>query len=179
MKTCFGFMFWGLLLVVLDFNVDHFDSAAGRVGIRIGGRLGPAGWRVLTGNFITATSLNWLLVGGSVIGPFVSGDVGTIVGVFMAVLNCAMMWTLLGGIMDIAIGRHRLDLAERAAHRRSVYVAVMAVSMVLGLIVHGSGGAIGLLALILVMAGLTVMFLILHLIYRDGRNLVRSFTSSG
>jgi hypothetical protein len=168
MKTCFGFMFWGIVLVALDFKFKDFDFVRDFVG-GLGFALvaiGTGGLATMTGNFVAACSLGWLLVLASVAGGYLVGDAEKAFDVLMSVANCAMMWTTLAGLEDIATGRNRVDLAKRAAPLRWAYVALTAVSLVLGVTVQGSGPAVWLLTAIVVAAALVVMVLILHVVYR-------------
>jgi hypothetical protein len=175
MKTCFGFMFWGLLLVALDFKFKDFDPLPDSVG-GLGYALvaiGTGGLAPMTGNLVAACALGWLLVIVYIVASFFTGDAERLFDVLIAVLNGAMMWTMLGGVSDVARGRNRLDLAERAAPLRSAYVALVAISLVLSLTVEGSSGAVRWLTAILVVAALVVMGLIVHLIYRAWAELSR------
>ncbi len=168
MKTCFGFMFWGALLVALDFKFKDFDPLPDSVG-GLGYALvaiGTGGLAPMTGNLVAACAVGWLLVIIYIVAPYFAGDAERLFEVLVPVLNGAMMWTTLSGVGDVARGRHRLDLAERAVPLRSAYVALVAISLVLSLTVDGSGGAVPWLTAALVLAALVVMGLILHLLYR-------------
>jgi hypothetical protein len=81
------------------------------------------------------------------------------------VVNCAMIWQLLGGIGEFALSRQRQDLAERAGNRRVAYVAIMTGTSLLAFAMQGSRNA-GPLATILVIAMLILIVMILHLIHR-------------
>ena len=173
MKTCFGFMFWGLVLVALKISCNPFDVLPHGVG-GLGYALvavGTGGLASATGNFIAATSLSWLLVVASMVGMFVPSELQAVFGLVVTVLNCAMIWSLLGGIIDIATGRHRTDLAERAAHRRLIYVVLIAISTLVGVLAQAVGKVAALLALPLLASVLVVMVMILHLIHRVRKEL--------
>jgi hypothetical protein len=175
MRTCFGFMFWGALLVALDFKFKGFDPLPNSVG-GLGCALvaiGTGGLAPMSGNLVAATAIGWLLVVVYIAAPFVPGDSGRLFDVLIAVLNGAMIWTMLAGVGDIAAGRNRPDFAARAVPLRSAYAALVAVALVLGLTVEGSSAAIWWLTAILVIATLAVMGPILHLLYRVWRECCR------
>ena len=168
MKTCFGFMFWGVVLLALDFKFKDFDFVPDFVG-GLGYALvaiGTGGLATMTWNFVVACTLGWLLVLGCVAGAYLVGDAEKAFDVLMTVANFAMMWTTLAGVSDIATGRNRLDLAKRAVLLRWAYAALTAASLVLGVTVQGTGPAVWLLTAVVVAAALVVLVLILHVLYR-------------
>src|SRR5262245_25391822 len=141
MKTCFGFMFWGIVLVALAFEFKNFDVMPDFVG-GLGYALvaiGTGGLATMTANFFAACALGWLLVLACVAGAYLVGDAEKAFDVLISVANCAMMWTTLGGISDIATGRNRPELAKRAAPLRWGYAALTAATLVLGVTVQGTG----------------------------------------
>ena len=174
MKTCFGFMFWGVLLVALDFKFKDFDfvpDAVGGLGFALVA-IGAGGLAPMSGNLVAATALGWLLVVICIFGSYFTGEAERLYDVLIAVLSGGMMWTTLAGVGDISRGRNRPQLAERAAPLRTAYVSLVVVSLVLGLTAVGSEGVMRLLTIIVVVAALIVMGLILHLLYRAWREFV-------
>ncbi len=99
------------------------------------------------------------------VGFAVRGEIALTYGLITTIVNCAMMWQLLGGIGEFARSRQRHDLAERAAHRRLAYVVIMIGSTLIGFAMSGSRNA-GPLVIILVGSMLILMVMILHLIHR-------------
>jgi hypothetical protein len=160
-----GQVFWGLLLVIVDININHFDVLPDFIGYVLVA-LGLGGLTGLSRQFATARTCAWVLVPVDIVGLLTPGQPALIVGLVNLVLNCVMMWYLLGGIMDYAAAQNRPDLAERASTRRVAYVAVMCVAAALGFIARGAPGAAGPLVLAIVVCGLVLVTMILHLIYR-------------
>jgi hypothetical protein len=168
MKTCFGFMFCGVALLALDFKFKEFDLAPNFV-TGLGYALvaiGTGGLATMTWNFVIACTLGWLLVLGCVVGAYLVGEAEKAFAILMSVANCAMMWTTLAGVSDIATGRNRVDVAKRAKPLRWAYAGLIAASLVLGVTVQGTGPAVWLLTAIVVAAALVVMVFILHVLYR-------------
>jgi hypothetical protein len=172
MRTCFGFIFWGALLIGLDFKLPEFDVVPNFVG-GLGCALlaiGTGGLAPMTGNFIAACTLGWLLFFAIVGRPYLSSDAQLPFGVLMAVLNCAMMWTTLGGVRDIAVGRSRPHVAELATPLQWAYVAVVASSWMVSEFVMPTNTA-RVLTVVIVGAVLAVMVMILLLLYRAWKQL--------
>jgi hypothetical protein len=164
MNSYFGSIFWGLLLVFLDLSINGFDLLPDVIGYVLVG-YGAGGLTNQHVAFRTAASLSWLLAVGSVIAFFISERSATqFFGWLMTGFQCALIWTLMGGVMAIASERNRLDLAERAASRRVAYVA-LTVTMVFLSVLPG-GGLLAPLAIVLLIATLVVFVMILHLVYR-------------
>lgn len=168
MSVYFAYIFWGLLLVFFDFNFNGFDVLPDGIGFALIG-FGAAGLATRSPHFLTASSLCWLLVVAWVIEFFVSGVAGRMFGVLATLLNLAMHWTLLGGVIDVAVAHTRPDLATRAAHRRLAYVVIGVLSLTVSLLFEGSHSL--LLVLLVVVPAIVVAIMIMHLIYRVGHEL--------
>jgi hypothetical protein len=164
MATHFSKLFWGLLLVILDFSINGFDVLADGVGYLLVAA-GCRGLSSLSNRFVTARTLCFVLAVLWLIGLAVRGDIAAAHGLVTMVVNCAMIWQLLGGIGEFALSRQRQDLAERAGNRRVAYVAIMTGTSLLAFAMQGSRNA-GPLATILVIAMLILIVMILHLIHR-------------
>lgn len=164
MATHFSQIFWGLLLVILDFSINGFDLLLDGVGYLIVAA-GCHGLASVSLGFVTARALCFVLVVLWLIGFAVRGDFAWAYGLAATLVNCAMIWQLLGGIGEFALARQRPDLAERAHNRRVAYVAIMVGTSLLTLAMQGSAGAVPLVILILV-AMLVVLVMILHLVHR-------------
>jgi len=91
-----------------------------------------------------------------------SGDVRQVLSYVSLVVDCAMMWNLLGGVMVYAEAHARPDLAASASFRRGLYVVFMAVVMIVGHTQPGAGNSD--LAILLILIMLVLVFMILHLI---------------
>ena len=165
MKTYFGYMFWGLLLVILHICINGFDLLPDGLGYVLVAT-GCSGLTSLSPRFSTAKALCWALAILWVVGFAVRGDAGVIYGVATMVINCIMMWMLLGGIIEFARARNRIDLANSASNRRVAYVVLAVAAALLGVVARGSRDFAIPLVLIIVVSMLAVVVMILHLIYR-------------
>jgi hypothetical protein len=164
MRIHFSQIFWGLLLVILNLSINGFDLLVDGVGYLLAAA-GCGGLATLSPRFATARALCFVLAALWLVGFAVPGPFATIYGVAITVVNCMMIWQLLGGIREFALERQRLDLAQRAETRRAVYLVIVLVTSLLALVLSGSRG-MGPLVVILVVSVLVVMAMILHLIYR-------------
>ena len=102
----FGQVFWGLLLVILDISLNRFDVLPdflgyGLVAVGAGGLIG------LSPQFATARTCAWVLVAIAIAELLVHPGLMAGIAVVHLVLNCVMMWSLLGGIMDYAAAKNR------------------------------------------------------------------------
>ena len=159
-------IFWGLILVIVDVTIGGFDVLPDFIGYTLMA-VGAGGLRNISSKFGVAGALSWLLLVLSVIGWIAStdrasGDLQTALSYITMVVDCIMIWNLLGGVMVYAEARARPDLAASASARRVLYVVVMGVVLVVGHTVmdQGSSG----LAVVLVLIMLIVVFMVLHLI---------------
>ncbi len=172
MATCLGLAFWGLLLVILDININQFDLLPDFVGYVLVG-LGAGGLGGVSPQFLTARNLCWLLVPMSLLGLVVGGSLGVLLGLVSIALNAIMMWFLLGGIMDVAASFGLPNLVEKASTRRKVYAVLMGAAICLIVVAQAHTGlaALGVIAVVIPMLILLVM--ILHLVW-EVRNAVSS-----
>ena len=165
MTTYISYIFWGLLIVILDFTINQFDLLPDFIGYILVS-IGSNGLIVASGRFTIARNSCWALVALSLIELIVERELGVILGIIHMIVNCTMMWFLLGGFMDIAISYNRQDLAEKASTRRTVYVILMCVASLLGFIAHETRDAAVLIVIVIVVAMLILVVMILHLIYQ-------------
>jgi hypothetical protein len=166
MKTCFSYVFWGLVFVCFDLSINGFDVLPDGLGYVLAA-IGCGGLISLSYRFSIARSLCWLLALLWLVGfSSMSRDAATIFGVVTTVVRCVMLWMLLGGILEFAVSQNRLDLAIRASNRRLAYVALTIFITAAGLIAHELRDIAGPLIVVTVVAILAVMVMILHLIYR-------------
>ncbi len=163
--TRFGQVFWGLFLVILDVSINHFDLLPDFIGYILV-LVGLGGLTSLSGQFATAQTYAWVLVPLVFLALLPLGELGWILGLASLGLNCAMMWFLLGGIMDYATARNRPDLAEHASTRRMAYVSLICVVTFLGFAAQGLGVPAVTLAVIIAVCLVVLLVMILHLIYR-------------
>jgi hypothetical protein len=165
MRTDFGYVFWGLILTVLDFKINQFDLLPDFIGYALVA-FGAAGLSKLSPEFLTACGLSVMLAMCDLISLVIPTDLDWF-GIVVTLLSAMMMWMLLGGVRAIALQRERHDLAARAEKLRLWYVGLMLLSMALTLIVRETrGDGTFFIVVALVVAALTVMILILLLIYR-------------
>lgn len=164
MATQFSKLFWGLLVIILDFSINGFDLLPDGLGYLVVAA-GCRGLLSLSSRFATARTLCFVLALLWLIGFVIPPDIAMVYRLVRMVVNCAMIWQLLGGIREFAHSRQRQDLAERAVNRRVAYVVIMAGTSLLGFAMQGSRNA-SPLVVILVIAMLTLIVMILHLIHR-------------
>ena len=164
MRTHFSQLFWGLLLVILDFTINGFDLLPDGLGYLVVAA-GCGGLSALSPRFSTARSLCFVLAVLWLVGFAIHGDIATLYGFATTLVNCAFIWQLLGGIGEFAMDRGRSDLAGRAHNRRLAYVAIMIGTTLLAFMMNGSRDA-GPLVVVLVVSMLILMVMILHLIHR-------------
>ncbi len=163
--TSLGRVFWGLLLVILDIRLNHLDLLPDFIGYILVA-VGLGGLTGLSDRFEAARTCAWVLVPISVAALVPWGELGLILGLIPLGLNCAMMWFLLGGIMDYTAAQGRPDLAERASNRRVAYVFLMCFVTFLALIARGVRAPVVLLGTMTIICLVALLVMILHLIYR-------------
>lgn len=164
MAIHFSQIFWGLVLVILDLSINGFDLLADGVGYLIVAA-GCRGLSQFSPKFATAGTLCFVLGALWLLGFAVHGDLAIPFGLVTTVVDCAMIWQLLGGIGEFSLSRQRQDLADRASNRRVAYVVIVVSSSLLGSAMQGSQNA-DPLAIILVIGMLILLVMILHLIHR-------------
>jgi len=164
MRGHFSQLFWGLLLVILDFSINGFDLFPDIVGYLLVAA-GCSGLADMSHRFSTARAMAFALAILWLIGFAIHGEFRIFYGISRTLANCAFMWQLLGGIADFATTRGRMDLAKLAYNRRVAYVAIVLGSTCFAFALNGSRNA-GPLILVVVVATLVLMVLILHLIHR-------------
>ncbi|QDV21638.1 hypothetical protein Pan153_63280 [Gimesia panareensis] len=164
MGTHFSQLFWGLLIVLLDFSINGFDLLPDGVGYLIMAA-GCYGLASLSPRFLTAQTLCLVLAVLWLIHFAIDGTAAVFFKFLMQVVNCVMIWQLLGGIREFALSKTRQDLARRAENRRLAYVALLAVSTILAIGIQDSP-EIAPVAIVPVIALLVLIVMILHLIHR-------------
>jgi hypothetical protein len=165
MRAQFGYVFWGLIFVLLHFKINGFDLLPDIIGFGLIA-IGASNLAVLSQQFRLASSLSIVLAILWAIGLAISGDAGILFGVLVTILNCAMMWSLLGGIIDFTTSRDRRDLAELAQKYRVFYVGFMAGMYILVIVARGSGALGGLIAIAAIVVMITLLVLIMRLVHR-------------
>ena len=162
-----SYIFWGLLVVILDFKINQIDILPDFVGY-IFVSIGAGGLVGASKQFSPAQKSCWALLILALLELFVRGDWATILGMIHLAVHCIMIWFLLGGFMDLANLYGRPDLAEKASHRRTVYIALMCVATVISLLAPGNLDADGIVIVVIavVVTGLVLVVMILHLIHQ-------------
>jgi len=156
-------IFWGLLLVVLDFSINQIDILPDLIGYILIA-LGCRGLSKVAPRFLIAANLAWLMALLAAASYVIRGNLPGFSIVYTAI-DCSMMWFLLGGVIDLANFRKRPDLSQRASSRRIAYVAIVGLSTLLGLMAESSRD-FGEVLIALVVGMIVVLCLILHLIHR-------------
>ena len=160
-----GQLFWGLLFVILDVRVNGIDllpDFLGYITVAIGAR----GLIEASDRFRMAANLSWILAILSLPNVFVPRNTWPMLGLVNIVFDCTMMWFLLGGLIDLALARGRLDLAEQAHNRRVAYLTLTCIVAIASFALRGTH-SVGALPVLLAAVGIVIMAaMILHLVYR-------------
>jgi hypothetical protein len=166
MSSCFGKVFWGLLLVVLNLKIEGIDLLPDFIGYILVA-VGCRGLENASPCFSKACLLSGVLAVLSLIGFILVDGAAIAYGIVVLVVDSAMMWFLLGGVMELAEARVRMDLFVRASNRRNAYVVMMSLYTISWFIVHSWGSeAAGGMAIALIFCILPLMVMILHLIHK-------------
>jgi|SRR5436190_19890961 len=159
-----GQIFWGLVLIAVDVRVRTFDILPDFVGYILVA-LGAAGLVSSSRHFNLARFFSWVLVPVSIAGFFFHGYFGMTLRIAQIALDGAMMWFLLGGLMEIAQGRQRADLVSRAVLCRIAYICLMCVVGLIAIIGRGLPNVAGALGTVTFLVMLCLVAVILHLLY--------------
>ncbi len=159
----FNQIFWGLILVILDLEINGFDVLPDVVGYILVA-IGSGGLKDISPKFRLAGALSWSLLFLSLLGFVVASNFATALHFVHLAVNCTMMWNLLGGVMAFCDAHGRQDLTELASRRRVMYVILIVSVRLVAYGVGNSGGTA--LAVILVISLLVLVFMIIHLIRR-------------
>ena len=124
MRKSFSQIFWGLLIVVLDFSIGGFDlliDGVGHILVAVG-----CGCLVQhSSRFKVAQTLAFVLTGLWLVGFAVSGDASRPFGLIRVVLDTLMIWYMFGGISELATNQELPELAQSAQRRRVAYALVI------------------------------------------------------
>jgi hypothetical protein len=164
-------IFWGLFLVIVDLKINHIDILPDFVGY-IFIALGCGGLTEVSRKFATAQTASWILAALAVLKYVpMDRDITAVLSFVRLVADCAMMWFLLGGVMELAAHNERLDLFNRAASCRSSYVFLICLTTIVEYAPWPGElkSSIGIAALVFM---LVILFLILHLFHRITREMV-------
>ena len=165
MRHAFGYIFWGMVVLLIHFNFDGIPILPSGLGYLLIA-VGASKLADQSGKVCPACGLSVLLAVMWLVGLIISRDLEVPYYLVSGLLNVAMYWCLLGGIIDIALTHNRADLAQRAINRRIAYAIVMAIGMLMTLAAANSLGVDGSIVLVAVIAGLVVAVMIIHLVYR-------------
>lgn len=167
MPTKIGFIFWGLILVLLDLNINQFDILPDFIGYILVA-IGCHGLISASRQFATARNASWVLVLWTLVDLILPGGIKEVLTVIASIINCIMMWFLMGGFMDISHSINRPDFADKASIRRLFYVFLSLAGSVLTFcaILMRSIAASALILLFIGIPGIVVYIMILYLIYQ-------------
>jgi hypothetical protein len=161
-------VFWGLALVAVDLRLGRFDVLPDFVGYVLVA-LGAGGLLSLSGQFNFARLLSWALVPVSLIPWLFQGTLLKLVWWLRLPLDGAMIWFLLGGIIQVATAKQRSDLSGHAALARLAYLGVLAASVVVSLLAAVLPGLASLFATLLTVVSLVVFAGILYVVWQAKR----------
>lgn len=168
----FNQIFWGLILVILDLNINNFDMLPDFVGYILVA-VGASGLKAISLKFAIAGTLSWVLMCLSLLGLFVSGDHSVALTVIDLAIDCVMIWNLLGGVIAFSEKHNRTDLARRASKRRLAYVVLMVLITIIDYAAADTGSAV--VAVLLLITLLIVLIMIIHLLRRVKNEIAKGF----
>lgn len=160
-STRFGLIFWGRLLVILDlyiFDIDVLPDFIGYIIVAVG----CAGLSSVPRRFTVASVLSSILTAFALTACLLPGGIATGFEFLNIAVGCTMIWFLLGGVMELAPARQRVDLSERASQCRIAYVVLRCLAALAGVV----GGPAIVMGVVVVVCILTLLILILHLLHR-------------
>lgn len=181
--TPFGKLFWGLLLVLLDFTINGFDILVDLVGyILVVVGLGELASR--NRNFQRARPFGIVLLALSVldlftqrpsgreadvdVGLFGSAALAVIFSVGLLIVNLLLVYYICSGIADMARGIGDAELAHTAMRRWQVYLWAQVAAVLLLVFVFANPSAVGLIILVIA-ANLIAAVLVAALLRRSDK----------
>ncbi|MEM7559074.1 MAG: hypothetical protein AAF394_08120 [Planctomycetota bacterium] len=165
MASAFLKLFWGLVLVYCDFKINQLDLLPDFVGYLVVA-LGCSDLNRYIPKFSGPYLASLALVVLSIIDMLVSTEPAF--ALVCAVVNCVMIWSLFGGLADLAGQYSRRDLIEKANFRRTFYVIFSALAWFATMSATRVQEPFGFLIII---GSLAACVLVLHLIYTFNREL--------
>jgi len=158
-------VFWGLLIVAVDLRAGRFDVLPDFVGyILIAlGAAGLVGW---SSHFQTARLVSWSLVPIPIALLLFSGVFLKVLGLINLVLEGALMWFLLGGVIAFAQSRSRQHWVDSARNYRWAYLGLIGVALFTSLIASAVPSLARVIASITLVATLVVLAAILYLLHQ-------------
>ena len=165
MASAFLKLFWGLVLVYCDFKINQLDLLPDFVGYLLVA-LGCSELNRYVPKFSAPYVASLALVVLSIIDMLAVTEPAF--ALVCAVVNCVLIWSLFGGLADLARQYSRHDLIEKANFRRTAYVIVSALAWFVTISATRVQAPLGFLVLI---GSLATCVLVLHLIYLFNRNL--------
>ena len=166
-------IFFGLLIDILDISVNGFDLMVDGIGYVLIA-MGCAGLVNYSNKFQLAKRLAitcgvvWLI-------KLLSFALPIWFDVVEVAIYLVMMWQLLGGIIDLAKQKHRVDFEMRASNVRYAYVGIIGTTTAIGVLSNYQPQFATPFAFVLVMLMFVVLVLILVLVHRARLELFPSF----
>lgn len=160
-----GQVFWGLVIVAIDFHLGRFDvlpDFAGYVLVSLGAA-GLVGW---SKHFQSARLLSWILVPASASVMVFQGGLLKLSWILNVALDGALMWFILGGVMAFANSRSRPEWASRASICRRAYLGLLGAGLLVGWIAPVVPTVAKVLGSVTFVATLCLMAVILHLLHQ-------------
>jgi len=176
MTTRIGQIFWGLILVALDFTINGFDVLPDFVGYALVA-IGSAGLTGVSRRFSAACVMAWILAGVSIALLLLRGDPVYAVAWAASALDVAAMWFLLGGLMDIAKMYREPGLAGQLSGCRIAYLILVGLSVAVGLAGAMDRELAGVTAVVLAVSMIVLLIVILASIRRVKTCVVRGLVA--
>ena len=165
LSSRFRYIFWGLLVAILDIEVNRFDVLPDVVGYGLV-MIGASGLLALSRYFLLTKNLAFILLIIAALNYALDARVSEIYGLIYLVLDVLLLWNLLSGVMKFSEQCQREDLKIRADHLRYGYAVLMSLIGARGLILHQLPEGIAIITIIFVISILVMLVLILNLIHK-------------
>lgn len=165
MASGFLKLFWGLVLVYCDFKINQVDLLPDFVGYLLVA-LGCSDLNRHIPRFSASYVAALALIVLSIVDMLIATEPAF--ALVCAVVNCVMIWSLFGGLADLAGQYARRDLIEKANFRRTFYVIFSALAWFATMDATRVQAPFGFLIII---GSLAACVLVMHLIYVFNREL--------
>ena len=166
MSRSFTWIFWGLLFSCLDLKINGFDLLVDLLGY-VFVAIGCYGLPRQSPRFRLAGHLAVVMAFLEVV-VMTTGNPGDLFKLAWYGFQIAMVWTLLGGVIDLAAAREWAETVSRATRRRLIYTIVSILSALLSYGRGWSGGSLVPLAAVIAIVVVAILILLLILKVRRG-----------
>lgn len=163
--TRVALVFWGLAVIAVDIQVGQVDILPDFVGYILValGAAGLVGW---SEQFHLARLISWVLVPYPVLLWVFSGPFLKVLSLAGVILNGALLWFLLGGVMAFAESKSHREWVSRASTYRWIYVGLLTFGVLVSFIAPALPNLARVLGYVVYVAMLALMAVILYLFHQ-------------